>query len=500
MSAKTKLTDFLKDVMPVGAGALFFMQMFSTLGFAVLYSTLVLYMTGKLGFKETSANNIMGVFVAFNYALHLLGGYFGGRFLTNRALFCIGMLLLFIGAMLLMDPAPAMLYWGLAFFLTGSGLNVTCLNCMITQLFEPNDKRRESAFLWIYSGMNVGFFVGFSMSGHFQLTGAFDQLFLWSGLGSIVALALTGLHWKKLADHNTLLSKASKPERLKRGVFGIVMVTLMIPVIYFFTHNAVFSNNLVLIGGTIMLAAILYLSTKQPVEARRKMYAYLIFALAALTFFSLYHIQAMGLTLFIEHNVDNHVLGYTIPPQWVQNLNTIVIVIGAPVLSVVFRSLRQRGINVSLPFQFSTALLLIGVGFLTLPVGIMLANPEGLTNFNWIIAVYLFTSVGELFLGPIGYAMVGQMAPVSLQGVMMGTWMMLSGVGGALSHYFSNMMVSDVSSSPLVTNPSYSETFTMVGWISVGMGLVLVCLYRVLFALTQEKSVKDHVAKTTISA
>ncbi|VTP63606.1 Uncharacterised protein [Serratia rubidaea] len=34
---------------PSGAGALFFIQIFATLGFAVLYSTLVLYATKRLG-------------------------------------------------------------------------------------------------------------------------------------------------------------------------------------------------------------------------------------------------------------------------------------------------------------------------------------------------------------------------------------------------------------------------------------------------------------------
>ena len=176
---KAMKTEFFKEIMPVGAGALFFIQMFSTLGFSVLYSTLVLYMTGALGFQDTTANSVMGVFIAFNFALHLLGGYFGGRFLTNRLLFCVGMAIQLVGAVLLMLPTQEMLYWGLAFFLTGAGLNVTCLNCMVTQLFEPDDKRREAAFLWNYSGMNIGFFVGFSMSGPFQLTGEYDKLFMW---------------------------------------------------------------------------------------------------------------------------------------------------------------------------------------------------------------------------------------------------------------------------------------------------------------------------------
>src|SRR3546814_2577660 len=71
---------------PAGTGALFFIQIFSTLGFAVLYSTLVLYTTKHLEFSIKHATAVMGVFGAFNYGLHLFGGYLGGRFLSNRNL------------------------------------------------------------------------------------------------------------------------------------------------------------------------------------------------------------------------------------------------------------------------------------------------------------------------------------------------------------------------------------------------------------------------------
>ena len=64
---------------PEGTAALFFIQVFATLGFAVLYSTLVLYTTRHLQFSVKEATAIMGVFGAFNYGLHLFGGEPGTR-------------------------------------------------------------------------------------------------------------------------------------------------------------------------------------------------------------------------------------------------------------------------------------------------------------------------------------------------------------------------------------------------------------------------------------
>jgi hypothetical protein len=59
---------------PEGTAALFFIQIFATLGFAVLYSTLVLYATKHLQLSVKAATTLMGVFGAFNYGLHLFGG------------------------------------------------------------------------------------------------------------------------------------------------------------------------------------------------------------------------------------------------------------------------------------------------------------------------------------------------------------------------------------------------------------------------------------------
>ena len=102
-------------------------QIFATLGFAVLQSTLVLYATRRLGFNNDQATLMMGLFGAFNYGLHLFGGYLGGRFLSNRNLFVGGMVLQVLGCGAIAGGTADLLYWGLALFLTGSGLNVTCI-------------------------------------------------------------------------------------------------------------------------------------------------------------------------------------------------------------------------------------------------------------------------------------------------------------------------------------------------------------------------------------
>jgi len=486
---RQSLSQKYNDIMPRGAGALFFIQIFSTLGFSVLYSTLVLYATNLLKLSDTTATGITASFVAFNYALHLLGGYLGGRYLSYRALFCLSMVLVSAGCLLISIPTTNALYWGLAAFLTGAGLNVTCINCMLTQLFQPDDKRREAAFLWNYSGMNLGFFAGFSISGYYQLTGNYHELFILSSIGSVIALILALSKWKLLSDINTSFLKMPTSEKKVALFKGLGLIIFLLLALRWILENSSFSNNLIMSVGVFMAFVIAYLAIKQPeAEQRKKVWAYLILAFTSLVFWTLYQLAPMGLTLFIERNVDRHYLGFMIAPQWVQNINTLVIIVGGPLLCSFFNSLRMRGVQITLPVQFSIALFFIGVALAILPIGIYFANDQGYTHFNWILASFILQSIGELFISPIGYAMVGQLAPPHLQGLMMGTWMMITGVAATVSGYFTTMALGTSQSvDPLLTNPSFSHTFSLLGWISIGTGAVLLVLIPWVLRLTQEK-------------
>ena len=490
-SATKRKTLYQKytDVMPVGAGVLFFIQIFATLAFSVLYSTLVLYTTNRLHLSDATATGITASFVAFNYALHLVGGFIGGRFCSYRSLFIIAMITQLIGCILISIPTTTSLYWGLALFLTGSGFNVTCINCILTQLFQPTDKRREAAFLWNYSGMNIGFFIGFSVSGYLQLKSAYHILFLFAGIGNLISIVITAIKWKKLNDTNTSYLSLPTSAKFRSNLMGITSVVLLILGLRVLLKNASFSNQLIMAVGIIMAFVIAYLAIKQPkIEDSKKIWAYLILALTSVIFWTIYQLAPMGLTLFIERNVDRHYLGMFIAPQWVQNINTIVIILGGPLMSIVFTSMRNRGMQMTIPIQFGIALLLIGFAMIVLPIGIYFANAQGFVNFNWILISYILQSVGELFISPIGYAMVGQLAPVKLQGLMMGTWLMITGVAATMSGYFSNMALgSSTTTDPLSTNAGYSHIFSLLGWTSVVIGIGLFVVTPHILRLTQEK-------------
>ena len=115
---------------------------------------------------------------------------------------------------------------------------------------------------------------------------------------------------------------------------------------------------------------LIYLTLRHPDRReRRNMTAYLILTIGSLVFWSLYQMAPSGLMLFAVNNVNLMIGNVEIQPQWIQNINTVCIVVGGPLLASFFTRMRARGWRIDIPKQFATSLLLMALGFLILPLG-----------------------------------------------------------------------------------------------------------------------------------
>ncbi|KTD35483.1 proton-dependent oligopeptide transporter (POT family) [Legionella moravica] len=458
--------------MPKGVTALYFIQAFSTFSFAILYSSLSLYITQQLGFSSTISNNIVGLFLAFNYVLHLWGGVLGGRYLSNRLLFFITNIMQGAGILVLVLSGHSMLYIGLSLFLVGCGLNTTCYNSILTQRFKAEDEeQRDKAFFLSYAAMNVGFFAGYILSGFYDYSNEYQELFCISIITSIITAVIMMFFWSDFEDTDTPLRSITSPiSRRKRELIGIASTIILVPLMIGFFHFSHFSNTVVVILSSIMLLVILFLGKKQKDKADfQKIKAFLILTITSIIFWMIYYTGPMGITLFIKNNVDKHFGGYELATQWIMNINAIVIIVGAPIVSIVINKLRSKGFNLSISIQFVWAFLILALSFFFLTLGVKFADSNGFSSLSWVILHLIAQSVAELLIGPVGYAMIGKISPVNLQGVLMGTWMMVSGVSASLSHYFSNAMVKTEVTDPLITNIDFLNVFNELGiWALLG--------------------------------
>ena len=253
-----------------------------------------------------------------------------------------------------------------------------------------------------------------------------------------------------------------------------------------FIHSHISSEGFLILAG-ISLIMLIGLAIRQSNHiAQKKMFAYIILLIFVIFFWMAYFLGPIGLMLFVARNVDRHLGSFLIMPQWLANIST-PIVICAPLMGILFAKLRRKGLTINVPVQFSCAFIFIGCAYISLVIGIKFSNHMGYTNMFWVMACYIFQSLAELFIVPIGYAMIGQLAPKNLQGILMGTWMLNLGVGVTLSGIFSKTMLPNLpTQDPLVTNHYFAHSFAFFGWGAVAIGFLLILLIPFLSKLMRE--------------
>jgi MFS family permease len=96
-------------------------------------------------------------------------------------------------------------------------------------------------------------------------------------------------------------------------------------------------------------------------------------------------------------------------------------------------------------------------------------------------------SIGELLIMPIGYAMIGKLAPKQYQGVMMGTWMFVTGLASLFAGDFSGMILEPTGTTAIATNAGYAKLFAELGVGSLAVGNALVVLIPFLRKLITDK-------------
>jgi POT family proton-dependent oligopeptide transporter len=82
--------------------------------------------------------------------------------------------------------------------------------------------------------------------------------------------------------------------------------------------------------------------------------------------------------------------------------------------------------------------------------------------------------------------MIGKLAPRQYQGIMMGAWMLITGLASLFANDFS-AMIPEATGSPASTNAAYFTLFSRLGWGSVAVGVALVALIPFLQRLIRDK-------------
>ncbi len=171
---------------------------------------------------------------------------------------------------------------------------------------------------------------------------------------------------------------------------------------------------------------------------------------------------------------------YTMPAGQTQIFNALFIVLLAPIFSFIWNALSRRGLEPPIPVKFGLALMGVGAGFLFLVAGAAFANEGYQVGLAWLAGLYLIHSIAELCISPVGLSMITKLSIARIVGLMMGVWFLSISVAqyvaGAVAQVASVETVGGQVTNLKVSLDTYVGVFTTIGWISVGIGALLLVI------------------------
>ncbi len=407
---------------------IFFIQGCSITAFAVFYSGLSIFLSQNKWLSQESAALITGIFLSLNYVLPLIGGLIANRIISYKRLYFVSVISSIIGCSLLAKGGFIIL--GLSFYLAGSLANI-CLNFFVTQQFTCDQTvERRVAFMWNYLSVNIGFMIGYLMTGFFSLSNSYDLLFLMMDVLLLVSGVLTAVYIREPILEKNIQSSASN-----QYIKGYLFLLTLVSVIYgLFTYVEVIHSYITILSlaAFIVLMSSLYWKTND-IE-RKKYLAFVGFSFFSIVFWTFYLLTPIAMMQLIDYGVDRTILGITLAPQWFGNINSILILTITPMLAL----LTKRGMTHNrkikkTTYYFSIALIFLLSGFLVLHAGFSLYHGQPKLPIYVMVGYLVFLSLGEIAISPASYALVGELISEKHRGIMTGVLSMNIGIGGLLA-------------------------------------------------------------------
>ena len=484
---------------PSGLFTLFFTEMWERFSYYGMRAILVLFLISSIdnegwGWDRAEALELYALYTGLVYVTPIFGGLIADRLIGYRKAIVAGAFLMTLGhaAMALEVFYDFYLYVGLALLILGNGLFKPNISSIVGQMYKDEGKIKDAAYTIFYMGINSGAFLGillcgyigenvnwhygFGLAGIFMLFGMLQFHFGQKIFGNI------GLKKSKENDNEELETNDDKVSRniivdrlIVIGIFSFVTIffwwgfeqaggSMTIFANDYTDRNLVGTgalifkivNTLLTVVPMIILTIILYLLFKNTFEK----YAVSNIFLAS-SFVIIWGIVIWMLSReFLEDATE-------VPASWFAILNSFFIILFAPILS----RLWQSKYNPSGPVKFGIGLMLLSFGFAILSFGsinIPLGASTASQSMIFLILAYLFHTLGELCVSPVGLSYVSKLAPKKIIGLMFAIWLLSS----AIANFFAGITGSYID--PIVQDYGMSIFFLIFTILPAFVGLLMI--------------------------
>ncbi len=478
---------------PKGLGLLFVVEMWERFSYYGMRALLVLYLVNQLEWSISEATHLYGVYTGLVYLTPLFGGYLADRLIGTRRSLVIGAIVIAAGHFSMVFEGMTMFYLGLGLIIVGTGFFKPNVSTMVGQLYRQGDNRRDAGFTIFYMGINLGAFIAPLICGYLGQRVGWHYGFGAAGVGMLLGLAVylwgrerylpgIGLPTQKSPDNAAAIGANAVTSSSMGTVAAIV--------------GAIVGAGLAYVSGASWLPIIMagvagatvastLLGTQG--EERKHVIALFIVFFFVIFFWMAFEQAGSSMSLFADRYTNLNVGSFEIPSSWFQSVNSLFILMFAPIFGAMWVKLGRKGKEPSTALKMVFGLLLLGIGFLFLVAGSKSvdaciatygrgAAECAVANPMWLVMAFAFHTWGELCLSPVGLSYVTKVAPARFVSLLMGGWFMAS----AAANYLGGWLAGRTEQIE-----SQAQFFTIPVVTSVASAVLLFLLVPYLKRLTQ---------------
>jgi len=168
-----------------------------------------------------------------------------------------------------------------------------------------------------------------------------------------------------------------------------------------------------------------------------------------------------------------------IPASWFSVLNSLFIITLAPLFSKWWESRFNPGANV----KFGIGMILLGLGMAFLVFGARDIVPGAKTasvSIFWLIMVYLFHTMAELCISPVGLSYVSKLVPARMIAFMFGVWYLAIAIANKVAGILGE------NADRIASEKGISYFFLIITGVAVAIGVMSILLTPVIKKLMHE--------------
>lgn len=482
-----QLTTLTKQ--PKALYFLFMTEFWERFAYWGIQSILVLYMKSKFHFSDDQAYGLFGAIGAVMFLTPVIGGLIADRFLGYRHAIMLGAILLSTGYLMAAFSNNVQLFcFAMAAVGVGNGFLKPNISTLLGTVYHENDPRRTSGFTLFYLGFNLGSFIGIVSSGIISKYFTWQATFIVTGVILFIALGIFLLGTKQLYKDQQAAAYSAKhhPLTAKFGLLYLAILATIFAVGYLLQHPTTINYLLIVIAAGIAYVIGSY-AVKTSRHERRNLLVCLILIIFSIVFWAIYYQAPMSLTLFLERNVDRHVFGMHIPASEFWALNGLALVLLSPFIIKFWQFQQRRGKGTSAAQKFMLGTVFMALGYFVLQYSTHSISETQLTSVWWIVFSYFLQTAGEIYLSPVGLAMITELAPAPLQGMMMGTWFFASAAANVLAGQLAKIAsIPDKMVSHTQMAEIYGHAFQTYAFAGIGIAAILLVMLPWLNRLTKQ--------------